>query len=68
MRQLPAGFTLLGLMCLLFPGPDAALYTDRTNPSPWSLSVNNLRKMYFRNGEPLFQFNLQWTINILLSG
>ncbi len=39
MRPLPAEFIPLVLMFLLFPARDAALYADRTNPSPRSLSV-----------------------------
>jgi hypothetical protein len=41
MRLLPAEFIPLDLMCSLFPAPDVALYADRTNPSPWSLSVKH---------------------------
>lgn len=39
MRQLPVEFIPLDLMCLLSPAHDVALYSDRTNPSPRSLSV-----------------------------
>ncbi len=56
MRLLPAGFIPLDLMCLLFPAPDVILYADRTNPSPWSLSVKESPQIVFWIGDPLYQF------------
>jgi hypothetical protein len=52
MHQLPAEFILLVLTYLHSPALDAALNADRTNPSPWSLSVKHPSKNYFRTGDP----------------
>jgi len=49
MRQSPAESILLGLMCLLSPARDAALFSDRTNPSPWSLSVKKTPELNYQD-------------------
>jgi hypothetical protein len=54
MRPLPAEFIPSDLMCSLFPVPDAVLCADRTNPSPWSLSVKLSPQKRNWTGDPSY--------------